>query len=158
MATADAAVNEGAPAGVPQHACRTRATITNVKAVPNVIRYPSGPNWRVSGRGPGQLTLSKSVAVANSVSGTVTGAHDVKAATISAAVGFSVTRTYTTATSFSVTIPSGVTEELRAGAVYGAKTFNWRTVEACDTGYHKAKTGTGEAFRFLRLQYSAKRI
>ena len=149
MATADAAAPAGLSAGSPpfpvvlcnDHVPLTILKISGVKVVPNIIRYPTGPNWETAARGPGTLTLSKSVSVANSYSGTITAAGGSANSKISAAVGFSVTTTYTTAASYTVTVPKGALYELRADAVYSAKTFKWKAATMC--GQQVAWHGNG---------------
>ncbi|WP_065960522.1 hypothetical protein [Curtobacterium sp. UCD-KPL2560] len=128
--------------------------LSNVADAGTTVKSPSGPNWSVSGVGPGTLSLTKSVAVSNSV----TGNAGVSAEAVSGSVGFNVTSTYTTSTGYSVAIPSGQTWILRADAVYSVKSFHWTQTQSCNTpGGGFSKSGNGKAYEFERLQYRSYR-
>ncbi|MCJ1714381.1 hypothetical protein [Curtobacterium sp. VKM Ac-2922] len=128
--------------------------LSDVTSAGTTKTSPSGPNWSVSGVGPGTLSLTKSVAVSNSV----TGNAGVSAETVSGSVGFNVTSTYTTSTGYSVAIPAGQTWVLRADAVYSVTTFHWTQTQTCNVpGGGFSKSGNGKAYKFERLQYRSYR-
>lgn len=68
----------------------------------------------VSGPGPGTLTLSKTVSVSNTYSGTLTAKVD----DITAAVGFSISATNSTTASYSIKVPNGKKYKIRYRPVY----------------------------------------
>ncbi|WP_301208276.1 hypothetical protein [Leifsonia williamsii] len=69
------------------------------------------------------------MAVGNSISG----ATGISGAVASANVGFNVTATFTTATGYSVSVPSGQTRVLRADELFSVKKFDWTTKQSCNT-------------------------
>ncbi|SNS16215.1 hypothetical protein [Actinomadura mexicana] len=83
--------------------------------------WPNSPGWRVSGWGPhSTLNLSKAVQISNSVSGT----FGVSPKAISATVGFNVTKSYTTAISYTAELKKKAHYTLRAGTAHKVYVFN----------------------------------
>lgn len=146
--TAPPAQARGIGCGPVQH------KVWDVKKAPNVTKSPNSPNWKVAARGPGTLTLSKSVSVSNSVTGTV----GVPIKFVNAAVGFNAQKTWSTATSYSIRVPKKQTWVLRADAVHTAKTFKWKRWRNCNyPGGSWSKSGTGKALEFNHLKYRSYR-
>jgi hypothetical protein len=68
----------------------------------------------VSGSGPSNLTLSKGVSVSHTYSGTLTATKSA----VSAAVGFSISKTWSTNASYSVNVPKGQRYMIQYRKVY----------------------------------------
>jgi len=68
----------------------------------------------VSGPGPGTVSLSKTVSISNTYSGTLTAKVD----DITAAVGFSIATSNSTTASYSISVPSGKKYKIRYRPVY----------------------------------------
>ncbi|MFC4053979.1 hypothetical protein ACFOY4_30160 [Actinomadura syzygii] len=124
--------------------------------------WPNKPGWRVSGWGPHtQLQLSKGIEVSNSVNGT----FGVSNETVSATVGFDVTKTTSTTISYTAELKKKAHYTLRAGTVHKVYVFNVYEKHGKLVG-HKPGTaycqwdgkpgtyvGTGTAKQFWTLDY-----
>jgi hypothetical protein len=76
--------------------------VENVKLSYSFDNFDHGPEWKISGYGPGKLTLSRTVESSNSFSVSV----DIPASVISAAVGFDVTESVSYTASFEFEMPA----------------------------------------------------
>ncbi|GAA0367448.1 hypothetical protein NE235_03335 [Actinoallomurus spadix] len=124
-------------------------------------RWPNDAKHRVSGWGPhATLRLDKQVSVANKVSGTFGASYG----SVSATVGFDVTKTWTTTISYSAELKKKAHYTLRAGEVYKVYAFNVydRRGELHSTGpgnFYCAPTGkstwvgTGKAKKFWTFDF-----
>lgn len=127
--------------------------ITSVKSLSNSTTWPNSSSWRVDGKGPGALSISRALTASNTA--TATGGASAKS--ISASVGFSVTKSTTSTTSFSVPLKSGEKRQIQVGAVYQRKSFSWTKTVGC-AGTAKTVKGTGTAKNFLRFTYRSVKI
>jgi hypothetical protein len=145
-ATAVLAVS-GTPAQAIVPSCYTAAV--NSHYVWEQDTWPGTANWSVVGRGPGTLSLTKTVTVGNSYSATAS----IGAGPVSAGVGFSVTWSEATGTSFSVTVPANETWTIMAG--YASLVYQFDVDQVCSGKY--TKTGTGWAYEYNHLLYQSYR-
>jgi hypothetical protein len=76
--------------------------VENVKRSFSFDNFDHGPEWKISGYGPGKLTLSRTVESSNSFSVSV----DIPTSLISAAVGFDVTESVSYTASFEFEMPA----------------------------------------------------
>jgi hypothetical protein len=76
--------------------------VENVKLSHSFDNYDHGPEWEVSGYGPGKLGLSRTVESSNSFSVSV----EIPVSAISAAVGFDVTESVSYTASFELDMPA----------------------------------------------------
>jgi hypothetical protein len=76
--------------------------VENVKLSYSFDNFDHGPEWKISGYGPGKLTLSRTVESSNSFSVSV----DIPTSVISAAVGFDVTESVAYTASFEFEMPA----------------------------------------------------
>jgi hypothetical protein len=76
--------------------------VTNVRHSGSYDNYDHGSDWIVEGRGPGKLTLTKTVEASNSFSVSM----EVPTGPVSAAVGFDVTESVSYAASYEFEIPA----------------------------------------------------
>jgi hypothetical protein len=143
-------------AGLP---CKAERYLKNSRFVGTEKHWPDNGAWRVSGWGPNNtLEIRKIVSVSNSVSGTFGFNHK----TISAAVGFDVTRTESTELAHTANLTKKARYTLRAGVVYKVYKFDiyerdghtdealGRCVPNPGQGLHKA---TGTAKKWWSLDY-----
>lgn len=122
--------------------------ITSVKTLPNETKWPNSSSFRVDGQGPGTLSISRALSTANTVTGTL-GASKI----ISSAVGFNVTKTTTTTTSYSINLKSGERRQIQVGQVFQVKYFTWERKSGCAGTTFKTHRGSGKAYNFLRYTY-----
>jgi hypothetical protein len=163
--SADVVSNAPAAAAAAGQACRLGA--------PRVAKYdrfegwrtvwPNRADWSVQGYGPGRLSLRKSVSVANQVTMTTT----VSKSVVSAAVGFSVTKTYQTASSYSITMKDRHLYTIEAGhrdAVYvyhiyekQGSVVSYPRGSQCVFNGKLKYVGWGRAYNYHNLVYRSHR-
>lgn len=129
------------------------ARVTGTKSISNLTTWPNSSSWRVDGSGPGTLSISRSLTASNSV----TGSGGVSYKALSASVGFDVTKSTTSTTSFSVPLKSGEKRQIQVGAVWKRKSFTWTKTVGC-AGTAKTVKGSGTAHSFLRFTYRSVKI
>lgn len=130
----------------PQAGCGApTTTYSNVQSQPSETKSPSGSDWQVQGSNGVTISLSKSVSIQNSFTGSV--------APSVASVGFSVSKTTDTTESGSFQVPSGQTWVLRADQVFRVKSFHW-----VRSGCLGNQSGDGKAYDFTALRYRTYRI
>lgn len=133
--------------------CGTTVTISNVKAISDRTSWPNSADWRVDGKGPGTLSISRTLSSTNSV--TATGGASYSA--ISASVGFNVSQSTTVTTSYSITLAPGEQRQIQVGQVWQQKSFTWTKRSGC-AGNISTTTGTGVASKFMRFTYRSVKI
>jgi hypothetical protein len=119
--------------------------IENVKKSYSFDNFDHGPEWQVSGYGPGKLGLSRTVESSNSFSVSV----EVPVSAISAAVGFDVTQSvsYTASLEFEMPAePRGVRWTLAAGTrddvyIFDVQKYCGNTRHGAPTRGEARKTG-----------------
>lgn len=127
---------------------RAVTTIRNVRNAPALKEKIPAPYGYVTAVGPGDLTLSHSVTVGNSVSGTA----GIDYGKINASVGFDVTKAWTVQTSYANHPPAGRRWGVQAYRVYNVKKFDWSYMSGC-AGSMKTTSGHGTAKQFDHLEY-----
>lgn len=151
QAVASAAPIAPAPPGVP---CHDTTRIGTVKKLSNRTTWPNGSNWRVDGKGPGTLSISRTLTSANTITGDFGGNYKV----INAKLGFSVTRSTTSSTSYSIKLKSGEKRQIQVGQVWQRKSYNWKRTTSCSGRPDRSKSGTGVGNNFLRYTYRSVKI
>lgn len=100
-------VASGGVAAAEESACgrgvHPQYKVENAKFSMSFENFNHGPEWMVSGHGPGTLILSKTVEASNSISVSI----DVPTPALSAALGFDVTESVSYTASFEFEIPDG---------------------------------------------------
>ncbi|MGF1429845.1 hypothetical protein [Kitasatospora sp. LaBMicrA B282] len=149
--SASAATDQAAaPANAAQpQACGYVYKPKNVHYISPESQTISGPGGSVSGYGPGTLTLSQTVGVSNTYSGT----FGASVGDISASVGFNVTQNWSATESASYTMTDGRHYVLYADKVSQLYSYEIHKVGRCD-GYDFGKVGTGYATKFDHLDYN----
>lgn len=105
----------------------------------------------VRGKGPGTLTLGATRQVSNKWSATV----GIKAAEVSAGVGFDVTWTNSWTYSYQTTVPSGQNWEIDAYNVFNRNTYDVYYYPRASAPY---KAGTRTAHNFQGVAYVVRRV
>jgi hypothetical protein len=139
----------------PAHAippgCAGVLKLKNTKYEFNQESYPGGDAWEVDGWGPATLTLTKSVTVQNTFNANVS----ISKSIVTAGVGFSVSWSSTTGTSYAVPVPANQYWKVYAGYVDRVYSFDiWRY---CPDGSN-AKVGSGFAYKYDHLTYGNARL
>lgn len=148
---ASTALAPAAQAAAPRDGCYVKWSVRNVRDLGLSTVYPDNPDWKVSGRGPATLTLSKGVWVNNTYSGD----FGYSRGGVSGAVGFSVSRTWTTNLSYSIRIPKRKTGTIHAGFQRHGKYYEVWYYNSC---WHPAerRKGAGYAYEVKQIVYRQK--
>jgi hypothetical protein len=119
--------------------------VENVKRSYSFDNFDHGPEWEISGKGPGKLALSRTVESSNTFSASV----EIPVSAISAAVGFDVTESVSYTASFEFEMPAeprGYQWILRAGTrddvyIYDVQKYCGTKRDGAPTRGEARKTG-----------------